>query len=378
MGQFVPPDRLLYVRGDALFAQRLDLVGLTLVGDPVLVTQPVPVTLAGRAGFSGSNTGVLAHAANVTGASGVLGSRIPTWVDRSGNEEPLGAPARAYSHVRLSPDGTRVALSASDQQLDVWIWTIARKTLTRLTFDSGEDTNPIWTPDSSRILFQSNLKGSVNLYAVASDGTGKSVQLLDGATGPRMSAVSPDGKDLIFEEDANIGGGADLRALPLRQGGHARTIVGDSSSQRSAAISPDGRWIAYNSNESGGWEVYVRPYPSVEAGRWQVSTGGGSQPVWSRDGKELFYVSSDNALMSVPIDARNTWTAGTPLRLQIAPGLVSSQSALAPQGWTYDVSLDGRRFLVLKSAAPEQPEASVRIVVVLNWMRELSGLGSGK
>jgi serine/threonine-protein kinase len=193
-----------------------------------------------------------------------------------------------------------------------------------------------------------------------------------------MSAVSPDGKDLIFEEDANIGGGADLRALPLRQGGHARTIVGDSSSQRSAAISPDGRWIAYNSNESGGWEVYVRPYPSVEAGRWQVSTGGGSQPVWSRDGKELFYVSSDNALMSVPIDARNTWTAGTPLRLQIAPGLVSSQSALAPQGWTYDVSLDGRRFLVLKSAAPEQPEASVRIVVVLNWMRELSGLGSGK
>jgi serine/threonine-protein kinase len=370
MGQFAPPDQLLYVRGDALFAQRIDLERFALQGDPILIAQPVSVTNAGRAAFSVSNTGVLVHASDVgVGTS----PRVVTWIDRGGREEPLGVPIHTYSHLALSPDGARVALSSADQERNLWIWSLTNKSLTRLTFGLGQDTSPVWTPDSRQIIFQSNPTGPFRLYSVAADGTGMPARLLDTSANQGVSSVTPDGAELIFDEDTTDTG-VDVRAVMLNAPHRVRTLIKEPLNDRNGIVSPDGRWMAYQSSQSGPYQIYVRPYPAVENGRWQVSTNGGVQPLWSRDGKELFFLSSDLSLMAVRVESGNSWTAGTSTRLFADPGLSFTAGNFGGTGRTYDVSPDGRRFLVLKLAASAPSDVSTRLVVVQNWTEELKRL----
>jgi Tol biopolymer transport system component len=172
MAEFAPPDQVLFVRSDTLFAQTMDLNALTLVGEPVLVAQPMFVTIQGRAGVSVSDTGVLVYPTGPGLQSGGAPSRSVTWVGRDGREEPVGTAERGYVYPRISPDGTRVALDTRDAENDIWIWDFARKTLTRLTFTAALDRNPVWTPDSKRILFSSGSGATQNIFAVAADGTG--------------------------------------------------------------------------------------------------------------------------------------------------------------------------------------------------------------
>ena len=242
-------------------------------------------------------------------------ARTLVWVDRTGKEEPVAAPPRAYEHPRLSPDGTRVALSSLDQENDLWIWDLGRATLTRLTLDPGQDWFPVWTPDGRRIIFSSNRGGQLNLWWQAADGTGAAERLTTSSHAQFLTGITPDGTAVVFNETTPTMG-RDLLQLALDGTRRVTPLLQTKFDERNGIVSPDGRWLAYESNSSGTFEIYVRPFPNVGGGQWQVSTAGGRQPLWARSGKELFYVGADGALLRVPVEASGaTWNAGTPMKL---------------------------------------------------------------
>jgi len=260
MAEFAPPNHLLFVRGNALFAQTLDLHRLELTGEPVLVAQPILGTAAGRAGVSVSENGVLVH----TGSVGVAG-RTLVWVDREGREEPLPVPPRQYQFPRLSPDGMRAAVSALDEEQDLWVWDLRRATLTRLTFEPGVDSTPLWTPDGRRLVFASaRAGGASSLYVQAADGTGSAIRLTEGEYGSFATSIATDGARVVFYQ-LTPDRQRDLRMLslaPLSQGPASSPTGGDLRSavtslvetrfdERGGELSPDGRWLAYDSNRFG-------------------------------------------------------------------------------------------------------------------------------
>ena len=238
-------------------------------------------------------------------------TRTLVWVDRQGRETPLGAEAQSYVHPRLAPDGTRVAVLNA---LNIWIWDLARARLTAGTLDGGNIS--IWTPDSSRIIFSSiRGGGSPNLYVQAADGTGTATRLTDSPNPQHPTGITPDATQVVLNE-ATPAALADIRLLTMTPTPQVKPLVETRFDERGGVVSPDGRWLAYESNRSGAYEVYVQPFPAVDRGLWQVSTGGGTQPLWARNGRELFYVAPDGALMGVPVEARGSvWSAGPPMRL---------------------------------------------------------------
>jgi Tol biopolymer transport system component len=365
MAQLAAPDQLLFVRGDSLFAQRMDLSTGQLLGNPVLVAQPMPVTAQGRGAFSVSATGTLVHASG----AGQGTERDPTWVDRNGRESPTAVPRRRYSQVRLSPDGTKAVLTIADVERDLWLWSFSSNTLTRLTYGAAAQS-PAWTPDSKRIAYVSGGVGSFRgLFLTAADGSSKPDQLVgDGAP----SAFTADGESLLIEDsDQAEGGYNDVYQLAFLGGSQRQVLIGGPRGQAMASVSPDGRWVAYQSTESNRAEIMVRPFPSVGDGRWQVSTMGGTQPVWSRDGRELFYVSLDSTMMSIPVGSSRLWTAETARPLFTSANFSTGIAALINSRATYDVAADGR-FLILKAPATLERPLSANLVVVNNWQQELA------
>ena len=359
---FAPPNHLLYTRGDSLLAQELDLDTFQLSGEPVFIQQPAMGTTAGRLGVSASVGGVLVH---VGGPAGTAARRTLVWSDRDGREEALSVPPRAYTYARISPDGTRVALDIRDLENDVWIWEFARETLTRVTFGPSLDTSPTWTPDSRRVVFASD----GNLFWRTADGTGAAERLTKSLVQQVVSSIAPDGSEAFF--DSNVEGQTDLFAVGLGEGHPVRTLLRDPSYQRNAMISPDGRWIAYQSQESSRDEIFVRPYPDVEAGRWMISTAGGTRPRWARSGQELFYVAPGNRLMSVRVGSASNWSAAPPVELFVSPNL----SVAATVGTSYDVSPDGSRILLIKAADDAEADAAAAptsLVVIQNWQALLT------
>ena len=321
-------------------------------------------------------------------------ARTLVWVDRQGHEEPLKAPQRAYVYPRLSPDGTRVALDVRDQDEDIWIWDLARETLTRFTFEPGEDQSPVWTPDGRRLLFNSTRAGPAdNLFWQASDGTGAVERLTESPNKHYAYSVSPDGTRLVFSEETaptwpdalmvltlderwrglrSTGSGRSGRgsASPLRQAEGVvkpsnhdiRLLVQTRFNELNGVISPDGQWLAYQSNETGQFETYVRPFPDANSGRWQISTSGGTRPLWARSGKELFYLGPSGAVMSVGVEGGSTFRAGSPTPLFEGPYFMNAQQ----KGRTYDVSPDGQRFLMIKVGGASERSARRR---ASSWCR---------
>jgi serine/threonine-protein kinase len=364
---YVPSGHLIYGAGGTLWAVAFDLSRLETRGTPALAVRDVVTTTTGGVDAVVAGDGTLAY---VSGRGGTATSRMLVWVDRQGRETPIPAPSRAYSQPRLSPDGTRIAVAAQDQELDIWVWDLGRTTLTRVTFDADFDSYPVWTRDGLRVIFSSQRGGARNLFWQAADGTGTVERLTDSPNQQNAVSVSPEGQRLIFTETAPKTG-EDVMQLELDGSHRVAPLVQSPAIERNGMVSPDGRWLAYESNESGRFEISVRPYPEVTRGHWQVSTGGGTRPLWAPSGKELVYVSPTGALMRVGVERAPTWAATPPTQL-VKEGYATIPGSLS--GRSYEIAPDGERFLMIKEGGPDQTAAPPSLVVVQHWLEELKRL----
>jgi serine/threonine-protein kinase len=278
------------------------------------------------------------------------------WVTRAGLAQPIDVPAHAYEHPRISPDGRHVALTLRDEDPDVWVLELERRTLTRLTFERGEDESPIWTPDGKRITFSaSRVNKPRQTIARAFDGSGAEEVLFTTEQHQHLGSWSPDGQLITDESLSNWG----IFAGPP-DGKQRRGFINERFSEQGARLSPDGRWLAYTSNESSRTEVYVQAFPGA-GGKWQISTEGGVEAQWSHDGRELFYRTGDK-MMAVTIETKPTFHA--------SPPRVLFEGRYARIGWpqaNYDVAADGR-FLMIRGDEQTLP---TKMRAVLNWSEEL-------
>ncbi len=262
---YVPTGHIVYGVAGTLRAVAFDLERLEVTSDPISVLEGPIVSKSGGLDIAVAQDGSLAY---ITDTPSRL-DKNSVWVDRQGREERLAAPARLYLYLRLSPDGTRIALDIRTPGEDVWVWDLAGETLTRLSLDPGADISPIWTPDGGRIVFASGRPN--NLVWTAADGTGSVEPLAASTNQQRAQTFSPDGKHLIFWE-RHPDRGYDLHRLSLDGERSTAPLLATEFNEMNAEISPDGRFLAYQSDESGRNEIYVRPFPNIEQGKRQVST----------------------------------------------------------------------------------------------------------
>ena len=383
---------LIYAAADTLRAVRFDLARLEVLGDPVTVLEHVMMKPTGAANYAVSRQGTLLYVP--AGVSTQTPSRSLVWVDRKGHEEPIKAPPGDYCCIRVSPDGTRLVLETVGQEnADIWIWDLGREQLKRLTFTAAADGLPLWTPDSQRVIFNSDraLSGVRNLYSQPADGSGTVDRLTTSANGQYPSSITPDGKFVVGVEHVPSATStsaapddAERRtvtlyslASPASRPEHTLSPGASAEPSRQALfsggwpeVSPDGRYIAYESSEFGRREIFVRPFSPVDSGRWQISTAGGTRPVWARDGRELFFIDASNTLTAVPVDTSgSTFSPGKPAKV------FDAKYAQPYPPRHYDVSPDGRRFVMLKNNGVSDPKApSASMVVVEHFFEELKRL----
>jgi eukaryotic-like serine/threonine-protein kinase len=356
--RYLASGHLVYTVKDGLHAVAFDADRLEKRGTPVPVLSTVVTSQSSY--FDVSRDGTLVY---VPGPL-VAGPRSLLWVDRMGREEAITAPPRAYEHPRISPDGTRVALDVVDEERDIWIWHFARETLTRFTFGPWVDLSALWTPDGQRVLFASNRAGGLNVFSQAADGSGPIERLTSVADAAPLT-ISPDGKRLVVRNNPAT---PDMVLLTLDGTRHTEPLVQTPAVENGGQISPDGRWLAYESWETGQCEIYVRPFPDVNHGRWQVSAAGGAEPIWARNSRELFYKDPGGALMAVRVHGGRAWTPNPPMTLLSRPYFADFGQAR-----TYDVSPDGKRFLMIK-AQGDASTSPTTLIVVQNWFEELNRL----
>jgi serine/threonine-protein kinase len=323
---------------------------------PVIVTE-------GLLDYDVSAEGTLIYQAALTDEHRQL-----EWVDRRGHATSLGAPVMSYAYPRISPDGTRVAIDVMDAaDRDIWMWDISRRTLERFTKDPTGNPIVTWSPDGSHLVFGSERSGVPNAYRQAADGSGEPERLLASDALQMPISYTPDGRLLVSM--GVTGQQRDIHLMTLDGQRKSEPLIHGPANELWAEVSPDGRWIAYDSDESGQFEVYVRPFPDAYRGsRWQISAAGGRQPVWSRNGRELFYRDFSGALMAVPVAAGPGFVPRRPVRLFEGTGYLGAGGQGG--GRTYDVSPDGNRFLMVRT----EDQASTPLVVVLNWFEELKRL----
>ena len=353
--------QLIFSRGPALYAVPFDPDTLTANGTPVQVALGVERDVTtGAAHFAVSGEGTLAIVPGST-QSGLF--RL-VWIDRQGRAQPLDLPPAQYHEFRVSPDGTRVAvLIGPSGGGDVWIYDLARRTNTRLTF-TRNNAAPVWSADGREILYSSfDATGtSATIYRRPADGS-REAELLTSPGGRSYAAwVSKDGAEAVLDFVNPKSGMADVVRMPLRGQAQPTTLVGGPADTYGAAVSPDGRWLAYHSDETGRQEIFVRDMTASGA-RWQVSTAGGEEPHWSADGRELYY-RVGNRLMLAPIERAAAFHAGTPRVLFEGVYDLRSDSLRS-----YDVDPATGRFLMIRTPDEGRPAPSVR--VTLNWLGEL-------
>jgi hypothetical protein len=360
---YAPSGTLLFIRQGTLFAQTFDPVRLELSGNPSPVAEQVAVTLRGAPALSASAAGSIAYR---TGSAVVQQQFV--WFDRSGKEiGKVGDPSGSLISGSLSPDGRRVALTREvNANMDVWLLDLGRGVLTRFTSDAADDIFPIWSPDGDRLVFSSNRKGGVHdLYQKSATGAGREELLLTTPQTKFATDWSPDRRFLLYQSlDPQMRW--DIWALPMDGDRKPFPVVQTNFEERGGQFSPDGKWIAYESNESGRFEIYLQPFPGPGA-KSQISTGGGLQVRWRRDGKELFYSSPDGRLMAVPMRLSSNSQAfevGSPVPLWTTRIESAVQGGVqGGRAQEYIVSFDGQRFLmntlVELAASP--------ITLILNW-----------
>ncbi len=356
---YAEPGYLLYLRDSdkMLVAQRFDATTYTLSGEPRAVQGEVQYLaqidlalfdVAGRQTLV-AQTGKGAAASQMT------------WLDRSGRAVGVVGRSGSIANPSLSPDGRRIAFDQTDpdgRTIGIWIYDLSTETASRLTLDPSLNQMPSWSPDGKRVVFSSNRKRFNRLFIKNADGSGSDEQLADlGALQEACWDWSRDGKYQLVRKDNELW-------YVTAAGGKATPYVQGKESVRNSQFSPDGRFVAYSSNETGNWEVYVSPFPDANS-KWQVSRGGGEEPRWRNDGKELFYLSPEKKLMAVEVKTSGSFEARQPVVLF---QMRSRQRISSQDVFTYNINRNGDRFLV--NAIVDEPNVPP-LSIVLNWSAEL-------
>ena len=359
---FAPPNHLVFRRGTTLFAQTLNLETFQLEGEPVRIADPVGArTATGRPGFSISRTGVLVFFSVPSTNDNLL-----LWFDRSGKPDGGFEQATRYMGTDLSPDNKRVAVHIHEGGGgDIWVLDLERQTRQRLTFDAVQDnSSPIWSPDGGRIAFASRRDRAWGIYVKAANGVGAEEMLFQSDTPKAPLSWSPDGKTILFTNlDPKTAADLWLVSLGDRK---VTPVLTTPFAERTGEISPDGRWLAYESNESGRVEVFVQSLAG-RAGKWQVSTAGGTRPRWRKDGRELFFVRPLNgsAIFSSSVEpTADGLRFGIPVLLFLQN--ISLQSLHQFSHFPFAVTRDGQRLLV-ESVMVSGDSERAPLTVVLNW-----------
>ena len=355
---------VLFIRDRTLMAQSFDQRNLKLSGEAYPVAEDIE--LYGESGptgygaFSVSADGILAYRAGVSSIVQFA------WVDRANKQlTPVGVPA-LYAEPCLSPDEKRIVFDKAEPQPksgDIWLLDLSRGTTTRFTFNPSQDICPLWSPDGTHIVFSSNRNGQQDLYQKNSTGTGSEEPLLHTGVDVYADDWSLDGRYILYESN-DPKTKFDLWLLPMTGERKPYPFLQTEFNETHSQVSPDRRWVAYVSDESGRPEVYVQSF-AASGGKWQISTGGGDQPKWRRDGKELFYLSSAKKLMSVSVTSGAAFEAGIPVELFEV--FVPAKSMTGDRN-DYVVADNGRKFLVCNYV---DKESARPITVVSNWMTAL-------
>lgn len=356
---YVSPGYLLYIDQGNLMSRRFNATRMEFQGDGIPIAQQpwMDFFIFGSSGFSVSESGVLAY------REGGNQRAQFTWFDRTGKKlDTVGPPNLGGGEPSLSPDESRV-LFYQWEGGDVWQLEVASGRLSRFTFDPSDDNTAVWSSDGTRIIWTSIRSGWYELYQKPANGAGSDKPLLVSRTTKFPDDISPDDKYLIYDDYA--GSSLDLWILPMTGDQKPFPYLQTAANEGHGQFSPDGKWIAYVSDESGRTEIYVQGFPEKNVGKWQISSAGGDQPQWRRDGKELFYLAPDKTLVSV--DVRLTergFSSDTPkvlFKTNLRSGLTATKGE-------YMVAKDGQRFLI---NTPLEDTAKLPITVVLNWTKLL-------
>jgi eukaryotic-like serine/threonine-protein kinase len=358
---YAPPGYIFYLRQSTLVAQPFDANGLKLTGPAVPVGTGVGLDIPhGYGFFSVSQGGVLAFQTAPKEATSQM-----TWYSRNGEKLGVVGQPGFYSSSALSPDGTKLASGVGKPgSRDIWIYDLKRGTESRLTFGSADNFNPLWSADGNRIMFTSNRAGMRDIYEQPANGLGDVEPILVSKDQAKnVDDLATDGRYAIYE---TVGGDSrELWALPLTGERKPSPFVQGSFEATAGRFSPNGRYVAYTSSETGTSEIYVQTFPG-HLGKWQVSTSGGDEPTWRRDGKELFYLSLDGKMMAVEVN-----TDSSQLQVGVPKPLFQAQLLVTGVFWRnrYVVSADGQRFLMLAPAGGTAPSAPLTVVV--NWLADV-------
>ncbi len=347
--RYLPNGFLVYMRGNAIYAIAFDAERLEVKGPPVLIEEGGylnPGSGQGNIGFS--NNGILVFA-----RAGPLSYNRFTlkWMDRQGYIRNLLDSLRSYFTASISPDGQQIATDINAANDDIWLYQISRGTLSRVTFADGNNNYPLWSPDGKYVVYSAEKGKARNIFRKPWDGSGIEERLTNNPNPQIPRSLTPDGKTLSFDQNG------DIWILPLEGDRKPYPFVHSPANEEDGLFSPDGRWLAYTSNQSGHDEIYVTGFPKKDR-NWQVSTGGGIKPIWSRNGKELFFTNG-SSLMVVTVSAGSAFDFSVPRKLCDIP----------PSALVWDVTPDGKRFLVRVTQV--QAMTLSRLEVVTEWFERV-------
>jgi serine/threonine-protein kinase len=356
-GRYVPTGHLIYARGSYIYAVPFDLGKLELTGPPKELFKGGWMNpFSGEVNLAFSNSGTLLYVPR--GIESYTLSQVK-WIDAGGKIAPLVDSANSYSGAVLSPDGEKVALHVNGANDDVWLYHVARKSLTRLTFGGGNNGFPVWSPDGRYLIYASERGKGQSIYRKQWDGSGEEERLTTSVRSQYPRAVTPDGKTLAFVQDG------DIWLLALDGSGKTSPFVESPANESSPVFSPDGRYMAYESDASGRQEIVVVSFPS-RGGKWQISAGGGANPIWSPTGRELYY-SQEGSIFGVTIPSGSAFDYSAPRKLFDLPPDAAS---------VVGISSNGKQFVMV--TIPSKQLSTTEVTLVTDWFQELNNVFTGK